>query len=32
VAGTLPFVPEDETTMTGWGASLAADAKAFKKR
>ncbi len=32
VAGTLPFAPEDETTMTGWGASLAADAKAFKKR
>jgi hypothetical protein len=32
VAGTLPFAPEDETTMTGWGASLAADAKAFRKR
>lgn len=32
VAGTLPFAPEDETAMTGWGASLAADAKAFKKR
>jgi hypothetical protein len=32
VAGTLPFAPEDEATMTGWGASLAADAKAFRKR
>ncbi len=32
VAGALPFAAEDETTMTGWGASLAADAKAFRKR
>ena len=32
VAGTLPFAAEDDTVLTGWGASLAADAKAFRKR
>ncbi len=32
VAGQLPFAPEDETKLTGWGASLAAEAKAFRKR
>jgi hypothetical protein len=31
VAGTLPFVPEDSTP-DPWGASLAADAKRFKRR
>ena len=33
VAGTLPFVPDDDDHGDkGWGASLAADAKRFKKR
>jgi hypothetical protein len=33
VAGTLPFVPDDDDRgEKGWGASLAADAKRFKKR
>lgn len=32
VAGTLPFVAPDEDRMDSWGASLAADAKSFRKR
>ncbi|MBP7704841.1 MAG: hypothetical protein KA105_06095 [Caulobacter sp.] len=32
VAGSLPFVPEDETSMDSWGSRLAADAKTFRKR
>jgi len=32
VAGSLPFAPEDETKMDGWGAKMAADAKTFRKR
>jgi hypothetical protein len=32
VAGGLPFVPEDETKVDSWGAGMAADAKAFRKR
>jgi hypothetical protein len=31
VAGTLPFLPEDNTP-DPWGSSLAAEAKRFKKR
>ena len=31
VAGTLPFLPEDDTP-DPWGSSLAAEAKRFKKR
>lgn len=32
VAGSLPFVPEDETKTDDWGSKLAADAKSFRKR
>lgn len=32
VAGSLPFVAEDEERMDNWGAKMAADAKSFRKR
>jgi len=32
VAGELPFEAPDEDKMDSWGASLAADAKSFRKR
>jgi hypothetical protein len=31
VAGTVPFAPEQDEMKSDWGASLAADAKRFKK-
>jgi hypothetical protein len=32
VAGSLPFIPEDDGPPDPWGAGMAADAKRFRKR